>query len=157
MRPLPGRTAGRLAISVAHYAFWRVGNDFFLFHERKISETPVQVFAKHSGEKLKGLTFPEEIQRENEAFNQKFSVYAQDGQNAFYILTPRVQLVGSRVYLGFSGRFLYVGCEQISNPFEPREELTLEEESGSIQLAEEMIEKARDILIHLEEDAEKRK
>lgn len=67
------------------------------------------------------------------------------------------QLMGARVYLVFSGQSLYVGCEQVANPFEPREELTLEEQSGSIQLAAEMVKKARDILIHLEEDAEKRK
>ena len=136
---------------------------FSLFNERKVSETPVQVLAKRSGEKTKGLTFPYEVQTENETFNQKFSVYAQDEQNAFYILTPRVmedivrfsELIGDKVYLVFSGTSLYVGCEQAANPFEPKEELPLEEQVGSIRLAAEMVRKARDILIHLEQDRDR--
>ena len=137
---------------------------FSLFDEYKISQTPVQVFAKRKGrEKPKGLTFPEEIQTENEAFNQKFSVYAQDGQNAFYILTPQVledilafsEVTDAEIYLVFSGQTLYVGCEQTENPFEPQEELPLEKQSGKILLAAEMVRRARDILVHLEQDREK--
>lgn len=138
---------------------------FSLFDEYKLSQTPVQVFAKRQGrEKPKGLTFPEEIQTENEVFNQKFSVYAQDGQNAFYVLTPQVledilafsEITNAGIYLVFSGQTLYVGCEQAENPFEPQEELPLEEQSGKILLAAEMVRRARDILVHLEHDKKRR-
>lgn len=138
---------------------------FSLFDDYKISESPVQVFSKGGGKKHQLLTFPQEIQTESLAFHQKFSVYAQDGENAFYILTPRVmedilefsQLVETNVYLVFSGQCLYVGCQQAANPFEPQEELPLEAQTGRIHLAAELVKKARDILIHVEEDAKKRR
>lgn len=91
------------------------------------------------------------------------SKYAQNEQNAFYILTPRMiedilrssALIRDKVYLVFSGTSLYVGCEQAANPFDPKEELPLEEQVGSIRLAAEMVRKARDILIHLEQDRDR--
>lgn len=134
---------------------------FSRFDAHKISETPVQVFARRPGrEKPKGLTFSEKLQTEHEIFNRQFSVYAQDGQNAFYILTPQVledilefsRLVDSEVYLVFSGSSLYVGCEQAANPFDPQEEQPVELQIGRIRLSAAMVQKARDILIHLEQD-----
>lgn len=133
---------------------------FSLFDAHKISESPIQVFARE-GEREKGLTFPVCAETENEAFNQKFSVHAQDGHNAFYILTPRVmedimafsEMMQARVYIVFSGRCMYVGCEQGDNPFDAQVDVPVEEQSHRILRAAELIQKARDTLVHLEEDA----
>ena len=66
------------------------------------------------------------------------------------------EITGAGIYLVFSGQTLYVGCEQAENPFEPQEELPLEEQSGKILLAAEMVRRARDILVHLEQDKKRR-
>lgn len=140
---------------------------FSLFDDYKISESPVQVFAKYGRgqekSKTESLTFSNRIETENVAFNEKFSVYAADGHNAFYILTPRVledilafgELVKSGLYIVFSGQKMYVGCEQADNPFEALADKTLDQHAKTITSAAEIIQKARDILIHLEQDRAK--
>ena len=131
---------------------------FSSFHEFKISETAIQIFPGKESKKMKGLTFPERVETENEAFNEMFSVCAEDGHNAFYILTPQVmedimefgRIINNNVYLAFSGSDMYVGCEQMRNPFDAIVDMSIEEQSRSIVMATEMIQKAREILIHIE-------
>ena len=63
---------------------------FSTFHAFKTSETAIQIFPKKQSGKMKGLTLREKVETENEAFNSMFSVYAENGHNAFYILAPQV-------------------------------------------------------------------
>ncbi len=131
---------------------------FSLFHEFKISETVIQIFPRKESKKMKGLTFPERVETESEAFNDMFSVCAEDGHNAFYILTPQVmedimefgRIINNNVYLAFSGSDMYVGCEQMRNPFDAIVDMPIEEQSKNIVMATEIIQKAREILIHIE-------
>lgn len=137
---------------------------FSMFHEFKISETPVQVFSKKENDKMKGLAFPVRIESENELFNRMFSVYAADGHNAFYILTPDVmedimefaEMLPNSIYLVFAGQSMYVGCEQMRNPFDAVVDSPLEEQSRNIVIAADLIRKAGDILIHIENVAGRR-
>lgn len=137
---------------------------FSLFSDRKISESPVQVLARYGPKQdkaqIRNLLFPNRVETENAAFNEKFAVHAADSHNAFYILTPRVikdiltfaELVEAGVYIVFSGQSMYVGCEQTENPFASAADKPLEQQAQTITRAAERIQKARDILIHLEED-----
>ncbi len=130
---------------------------FSKFDEFKISETSIQIFPKKQNNKMKGLTFPINIQTENEMFNNMFSVFAQDEHNAFYILTPKVieniiefaNIINNNIYIVFVDKYMYVGCEQIRNPFDAVVDIPVEEQSVNITKATEIIQKARDILINI--------
>ena len=131
---------------------------FSSFHEFKISETAIQIFPKKQYSKMKGMTFHEKVETENETFNNMFSVFAQDGHNAFYILTPKVlediiefaKILNNNIYIVFIDKFMYIGCEQMRNPFNAVVDIPVEEQSKNIVMATDIIQKARDILIHIE-------
>ncbi|HIT87449.1 MAG TPA: DUF3137 domain-containing protein [Candidatus Coprocola pullicola] len=131
---------------------------FSMFHEFKISQTAIQIFPKKQNSKMKGLTFSQKVETENEVFNNMFSVFAEDGHNAFYILTPRVmedimkfaQIINNNIYIVFADKYMYVGCEHMQNPFDAVVDLPIEEQSKNIAKATDMIQKARDILIYIE-------
>ena len=88
---------------------------FSSFHEFKISETAIQIFPKKQYSKIKGMTFNEKVETENEIFNNMFSVFAQDGHNAFYILTPKVlediiefaKILNNNIYIVFIDKYMY--------------------------------------------------
>lgn len=130
---------------------------FSAFHEFKISETPVQIFSSKENGKMKGRTLPHKIETENAAFNRKFSVFAEDGHTAFYILTPQVLeditefagLFPGATYMAFAGESMYVGCAQLHNPFDAFVDVPVEEQSANIKKAAEVIRKARDIMIDI--------
>lgn len=131
---------------------------FSSFHEFKISETAIQIFPKKQSSKMKGMTFHEKVETENETFNSKFSVFAQDRYNAFYILTPKVlediiefaEILNNNIYIVFIDKYMYIGCEQMRNPFNAVVDVPIEEQSKNIVMATDIIQKARDILIHIE-------
>lgn len=132
---------------------------FSSFHEFKISETAIQIFPKKQYSKMKGMTFNEKVETENETFNNMFSVFAQDGHNAFYILTPKVlediiefaKILNNNIYIVFIDKYMYIGCEQMRNPFNAVVDIPVEEQSKNIVMATDIIQKARDILIHIED------
>lgn len=131
---------------------------FSSFHEFKISETAIQIFPKKQNSKMKDMTFHEKVETESEAFNSMFSVFAQDEHNAFYILTPEVmedimefyKIIDNNIYIVFHDRYMYLGCEQMRNPFNAQVDVPIEEQSKKIGMATELIQKARNILIHME-------
>lgn len=136
---------------------------FSAFHAFKTSETAIQIFPKKQSGKMKGLTLREKVETENEAFNSMFSVYAENGHNAFYILTPQVledilefaKIIQNHVYIVFSDQSMYLGCEQMQNPFNAIVDLPIEEQSKNIVMATEVIRKAKEILIHIENQSGK--
>lgn len=131
---------------------------FSSFHKFKISESEVQIFPKKEAKNMKGFAFGEKIETENEAFNNKFSVYTKDGQNAFYILTPQViedilefaEIINDDTYIVFYKECMYVGCRQFRSPFDAFIDQPVEEQSRNIVKAADIIQKAREILIHIE-------
>lgn len=131
---------------------------FHSFHDFKISESAIQIFTKKQSSKMKYMTFSEKVETENEAFNNIFSVYAQDSHNAFYILTPKViedimefyKMINNNIYIVFYDKYMYIGCEQMRNPFDAVVDIPVEEQSKNIYKATDIIKKARDVLIQIE-------
>ena len=56
---------------------------------------------------LSDMPHLERIEMEDESFNQKFSIYASDGTEAFYLLTPRFLEEMKRIELKFEGRCMF--------------------------------------------------
>lgn len=131
---------------------------FSAFHPFKTSETAIQIFPKKQSGKMKALTLPEKLETENEAFNDMFSVYAENEHNAFYILTPQViedilefaKIIENHIYIVFSDQRMYLGCEQMCNPFNAIIDIPVEEQNKNIIKATEVIRKAKEMLIHIE-------
>ncbi len=107
---------------------------------------------------MKVLTFLVNIETENEVFNNMFSVYAKYGHNAFYILKPKVMedimefvgIINNNVYIVFYDKYMCIGCEQMRNLFDAVVNVSVEEQGKDMTMAADIIQKARDILIHIE-------
>lgn len=75
----------------------------------------------YSGKKV------DKIELEDMRFNRKFVVFSEDGQEAFYLLTPPVmekimeleQRTEGRLYLGFIEGKLHIALDNNQNAFEP--------------------------------------
>ena len=128
---------------------------FSYFDDRKISNGFVQVFSKKALANMKETRTPLPIQTENSVFNENFAVFAENEQNAFYILTPQVmeqitafqEAVDGTVYLSFSEKNLYVTCNQFLNPFHIYIDLSIEEQRQRIVQDTAILRSAKEILI----------
>lgn len=128
---------------------------FSYFDERKISDGFVQVFSKKALANMKETRTPLPIQTENSVFNENFAVFAENEQNAFYILTPQVmeqitafqEAVDGKVYLSFSEKNLYVCCNQFLNPFHIYIDISIEEQRQRIVRDTAILRSAKEILI----------
>ena len=128
---------------------------FSCFDNRKISEGFVQVFSKKALSKLRETRVPLSIQTENSVFNENFAVFAENEQNAFYILTPQVmeqitafqEAMEGNVYLSFSEKSLYVTCSQLRNPFHIYIDIPVEEQRQKIADDTAILRSAKEILI----------
>ena len=128
---------------------------FSCFDNRKISEGFVQVFSKKALSKLRETRVPLPIQTENSVFNENFAVFAENEQNAFYILTPQVmeqitafqEAMEGNVYLSFSEKSLYVTCSQLRNPFHIYIDIPVEEQRQKIAGDTAILRSAKEILI----------
>ena len=128
---------------------------FSCFDNRKISEGFVQVFSKKALSKLRETRVPLSIQTENSVFNENFAVFAENEQNAFYILTPQVmeqitafqEAMEGNVYLSFSEKSLYVTCSQLRNPFHIYIDIPVEEQRQKIAGDTAILRSAKEILI----------
>lgn len=61
----------------------------FGFDDLKVSKGHIQIFEKEFLSSFSGWKAEYQIQTENEAFQKRFQVYAEDEHNAYYILTPQ--------------------------------------------------------------------
>lgn len=59
------------------------------FDDLKVSKGHIQIFEKEFLSNFAGWKAEHQIQTENEAFQSRFRVYADDEHNAYYILTPQ--------------------------------------------------------------------
>ena len=128
---------------------------FSTFDERKLSDSFVQVFSKKALSQVKHTTAPLEIHTENSLFNENFVVFAENEQNAFYILTPPVlekitafqEAMEGKVYLAFYQSCLYVTCSQFHNPFDAYIDIPVEEQLQKIEKDVTILRSAREILV----------
>lgn len=128
---------------------------FSCFDDRKISNGFVQVFSKKGLAQMKGTRTPLPIHTENIVFNENFAVFAENEQNAFYILTPQVmeritafqEAMDGKVYLSFSEKSLYVTCSRFLNPFHIFIDIPVEEQRQRIVSDTAILRSAREILV----------
>ncbi|MFR7848887.1 MAG: DUF3137 domain-containing protein [Coprococcus phoceensis] len=112
-------------------------------------------FPKKALSKLRETRVPLPIQTENSVFNENFAVFAENEQNAFYILTPQVmeqitafqEAMEGNVYLSFSEKSLYVTCSQLRNPFHIYIDIPVEEQRQKIAGDTAILRSAKEILI----------
>jgi len=107
-----------------------LGKWIILDFEKKI-DTYIQIREKELGGAVKTtIRTPkkaEKIQTESIEFNKNFSVFADDGHNAFYILTPHFMeallklkaLVSGQIMLAFCQGKLHIALHNKKNAFEP--------------------------------------
>ncbi len=132
---------------------------FSSFHDQKISKGVVQVFSKKVLSKIKNDAVPLKIQTENSVFNENFAIFAENEQNAFYILTPKMleqiikfqESAKGQIYLTFSEKELYVSCSQFHNPFNAYIDISVEEQCRQIIKDTSILRSARTLLIQAAE------
>ena len=130
---------------------------FSLFDQQKSSRGMLQILDKKAASRMAGQLAPHLVETENTLFNQRFSVYAQDAHNAFYILTPPVmerilefsKEVEGEVCLSFSEERLAVACRQQRNLFDPWVDIPVEEQTQQLGKGAAALGKAREILVNL--------
>lgn len=128
---------------------------FSTFDDRKISESFVQVFSKKALSQVKHTTAPLEILTENSVFNENFVVFAENEQNAFYILTPQVleqitafqEAMDGKVHLSFLQSTMYVTCSQLHNPFDAYIDIPIEQQRQNLVKDTAILRSAREILV----------
>ncbi|MFR4518309.1 MAG: DUF3137 domain-containing protein [Dorea sp.] len=127
-----------------------------------MSEGFVQVFSKKALSKLRETRVPLSIQTENSVFNENFAVFAENEQNAFYILTPQVmeqitafqEAMEGNVYLSFSEKSLYVTCSQLAILF-LFVDIPVEEQRQKIADDTAILRSAKEILIRARQSSPK--
>ena len=128
---------------------------FSLPNEFKWSFGHLQIFEKEFLSNLKGHTAPYKIQTENEAFNQRFEIFAADEHNAFYLLTPRMleqiirfaDFANCQIALTFVGMALYVAVDRPHSMFNASVRQSLTKQRQLIFDDAILLKKAGEILL----------
>ena len=128
---------------------------FSLPNEFKWSFGHLQIFEKEFLSNLKGYTAPYKIQTENEAFNQRFEIFAADEHNAFYLLTPRMleqiirfaDFANCQIALAFVGMALYVAVDRPHSMFNASVRQSLTKQRQLIFDDAILLKKAGEILL----------
>lgn len=120
------RSTGKTTVTIDIFK----GHFFILDISRKI-DSLTQVYPKvfigndnHSGGLFDNTPKTEKLKLESVEFNREFAVYCEDGQEAFYLLTPKVMqiLLDLKKRLDLSCSFydnkLYVAVADKNDPFE---------------------------------------
>ncbi len=89
-------------------------------------------------------------------------VFAENEQNAFYMLTPPVlekivafqEAMEGLVYLAFYQSALYVTCSQFRNPFDAYIDIPVEEQRRQIEKDIKILCSAREILVQASKEKE---
>ncbi len=114
------------SVTVEQY-FW--GKWIILDFKKKI-DTYLQIRENETGAykaSIKTPQKPQKIMTESIEFNKSFSVLADDGHNAFYILTPQFMLallklkalVQGKIMIAFSQGKMHIALNNNKNAFEP--------------------------------------
>ena len=128
---------------------------FAAFDEIKKSADHVQIFEKNLASDLKGWTAKHKIQTENEAFNRRFQIFADDEHNAFYILTPKLleqitqfaDQAGAQIAIAFQGSAMFVAIDRMHSILDASIHVPVLEQKQLILKDMELLCQAGDILI----------
>ena len=124
------------------------------FDDRKKSNGHIQIFEKKFMSPMIGWKAEHDIHTEHETFNSRFSVYATDDHNAYYILTPQrmekiisfADVVNGQVSLVFRDEKLFVAVKRDSM-FDANIDKPVAEQTAKITEDAEFIKKAKEILV----------
>ena len=124
------------------------------FDDKKKSNGHVQIFEKKFMSNMIGWKAENEIHTENEVFNSRFSVFAHDEHNAYYILTPQrmekimhfADVMNGQVSFVFRDEKLFVAVRRDSM-FDARMDAPVSKQTKNILQDAEFIQMAKEILI----------
>lgn len=124
------------------------------FDDVKKSTGHLQIFEKQFLSNMAGWKAEHEIHTENETFHSRFSVYASDEHNAYYILTPQrmetilnfADVVQGQVSLVFYDEKLFVAVRRESM-FDANIDEPVMNQTAKIMEDANFIQKAKEILM----------
>ena len=124
------------------------------FDDKKKSNGHVQIFEKKFMSNMIGWKAENEIHTENEVFNSRFSVFAHDEHNAYYILTPQrmekimhfADVMNRQVSFVFRDEKLFVAVRRDSM-FDASMDEPVSKQTKNILQDAEFIQMAKEILI----------
>ena len=124
------------------------------FDDKKKSNGHVQIFEKKFMSNMIGWKAENEIHTENEVFNSRFSVFAHDEHNAYYILTPQrmekimhfADVINGQVAFVFRDEKLFVAVRRDSM-FDASMDAPVSKQTKNILQDAEFIQMAKEILI----------
>ena len=124
------------------------------FDDKKKSNGHVQIFEKKFMSNMIGWKAENEIHTENEVFNSRFSVFAHDEHNAYYILTPQrmekimhfADVMNGQVSFVFRDEKLFVAVRRDSM-FDASMDAPVSKQTKNILQDAEFIQMAKEILI----------
>lgn len=124
------------------------------FDDTKRSNGHIQIFEKKFMSNMIGWKAENEIQTENEIFNSRFSVFAYDEHNAYYILTPQriekimhfADVMNGQVSFVFRDEKLFVAVRRDSM-FDASIDEPVSKQTKNIIEDAEFIQMAKEILI----------
>lgn len=124
------------------------------FDNTKVSKGHLQIFEKEFLSDMSGWKAEHKIHTENETFNSRFRIYADDAHNAYYILTPQrmekimsfADAVQYQVSLVFCDEKLFVAVKRESM-FDAVVDEPISKQIEKIIEDAKLIQKAKEILI----------
>lgn len=124
------------------------------FDDTKRSNGHIQIFEKKFMSNMIGWKVENEIHTENEIFNSRFSVFAYDEHNAYYILTPQrmekimyfADVMNGQVSFVFRDEKLFVAVRRDSM-FDASMDEPVSKQTRNIIEDAEFIQMAKEILI----------
>lgn len=124
------------------------------FDDTKRSNGHIQIFEKKFMSNMVGWKAENEIHTENEIFNSRFSVFAHDEHNAYYILTPQriekimhfADVMNGQVSFVFRYEKLFVAVRRDSM-FDASMDEPVSKQTKNILQDAEFIQMAKEILI----------
>lgn len=124
------------------------------FDDTKRSNGHIQIFEKKFMSNMIGWKAENEIHTENEIFNSRFSVFAHDEHNAYYILTPQriekimhfADVMNGQVSFVFRDEKLFVAVRRDSM-FDASIDEPVSKQTKNITEDAEFIQMAKEILI----------
>lgn len=126
----------------------------FPFDDIKKSNGHIQIFQKELFSDISGWKAKYKIHTENEAFQNRFQVYASDEHNAYYILTPQymekiikfANTIGDFVSMAFRDDQLFIAVRRRSM-FDAVVDEPISEQTARILEDAKIIQKAKEILV----------
>ncbi|MGN0349630.1 MAG: DUF3137 domain-containing protein [Roseburia sp.] len=132
---------------------------FSTFHDTKESRGYLQIFQKEFLSNIQGWTAEHAVKTENEAFNRRFQIFAEDEHNAYYILTPQfmekieafANEINEQIAICFHQSSMYVAIKRTKSMFDAGVDVPIAEQKQDILADIKLLQDAGDILLCITE------